>query len=441
MKWQFSKFCFSVKHKGFVIIKNNFTGAVASLKEADYNELQNCINLGKISQWSTDLKGENGILVQDTIDEMVEFKKIFLETRENNQTLIVHFLPTLGCQFRCSYCFEKDISSDKRSFIKDEVIDSMLHFLDEYIAGHDIKILKIVFFGGEPLLKKDVITQVLLRLQIFSTARGIMLMTELITNGELLDSEICETLKKHNWTRLQVTLDGFKNTHNETRKRKDGEGTFDTIIKKIQLVVEGRYIDKIDLRINLSTTNYASIKKLIKYLVLLNLVDVFNITIGMIEIYRKNNFSNLSGNIEEENIDSKMANNFINLLLFAKDMGFNIQDEFVAGPICIATMINSVVIQPDGGMQKCFCSVGMDEYNFGNIIDNTRLNLRDPRFEFFEERIKRCIEEKCPFIPICNGGCVWRSVDRHGYDKGFKERSCQRKAMQIINGGLMKSMI
>lgn len=146
------------------------------------------------------------------------------------------------------------------------------------------------------MLRKDVITKVLLRLQFFSTARGIMLMTELITNGELLDSEICETLKKHNWTRLQVTLDGFKNTHNKTRIRKDGERTFDTIIKKIQLVVEGRYIDKIDLRINLSTTNFASIKKLIKYLVLLNLVDVFNITIGMIEIYRSNICSNLSDN-------------------------------------------------------------------------------------------------------------------------------------------------
>lgn len=441
MTWKFSLFCFSVKHKGSVLIKNTFTGAIVSLKKDDYNELINSIRLGTIPKWTTNLKGQNGILVRDSVDEAIKFKKLFLKTRENNQILTIHFLPTLACQLKCPYCFEHNISDNKRCSVKNEVIEAMFNLLDSYTVNHNIKIIKIIFFGGEPLLRKDIITHILFSLHIFSVTRGIELKTELITNGELLDKEICQTLKKYNWTRLQVTLDGFRDTHNETRRRKDGKETFDTIITKIKLVIAEKYIDKIDLRVNLSKTNFASVRKLINYLAHLNMADVLNLTVGLIESYGENSCSNISCNVQGEDIDAGTAINYLKLSLFAKSLGFNIPDEFMAGPICIATMTNSVVIQPDGGMQKCFCSVGMEEFNFGNLPGYKQLHLKDPRFEFFEERTKNCLKEKCPFLPICNGGCIWRSVHRHGGVKGFQERTCQKKAMKIINRGLMKTMI
>lgn len=441
MNWKFSIFSFPVEHKGIVLIKNTFTGAIVSLKKDDYNELTTSLRLGTIPKWATNLKGQNGILVKDNIDEEGAFKKLFLKTREANQILTIHILPTLACQLNCPYCFERYIPNNKRCSVKDTVIDSMFNLLDSYIVTHTIKAIKIIFFGGEPLLRKDLITNILSRLKLFSTTSGIKIKTELVTNGELLDKEICELFKKHNWTRLQVTLDGFKDTHNKTRRRKDGKETFDTIIDGIKLVFENKYIDKIDLRINLSKTNFTSARKLINYLADLNLSAFLNVTVGLIESYDENSCPSLSCNARQEEIDDSTARNYLKLSLLAKQRGFNIQDEFVAGPICIATMKHSVVIQPDGGMQKCFCSVGIKEFNFANLLRCKQLTLRDQRFEFFDDRIKKCIEEKCSFLPMCNGGCVWRAVHRHGSAKGFKERSCQREAMEIINGGLMKNMI
>jgi uncharacterized protein len=61
----------------------------------------------------------------------------------------------------------------------------------------------------------------------------------LITNGTLIDKHI-DTIKKHNY-RLQISLDGPKELHDKNRiYRGSDKGSFDDIIKNIQLCKENK---------------------------------------------------------------------------------------------------------------------------------------------------------------------------------------------------------
>jgi len=102
--------------------------------------------------------------------------------------------------------------------------------------------LRFSWFGGEPLVAKDVI----LRLSRFAKQHcdtaGVVFDGGMTTNGYLLNVDLATTLIRdlnHNF--FQITLDGFGDAHDVLRRRADGRGTFDVIwtnlkaLKKLDL--------------------------------------------------------------------------------------------------------------------------------------------------------------------------------------------------------------
>ena len=130
------------------------------------------------------------------------------------------------------------------------------------------------------------------------------------------------------------------------------------------------------------------------------------------------------------------ANAYLLFCAKAKDLGFKIPVEYTVGPWCVATEKHSVVLQPDGSLQKCISTVGRSRYNFSDISILPVGYAKDARFELFK-RAEDCKKEKCPYIPICGGGCPWDSLIAHG-EHGFGLRFCQKKLLDIINRGLLR---
>lgn len=52
-------------------------------------------------------------------------------------------------------------------------------------------------------------------------------------------------------------------------------------------------------------------------------------------------------------------------------------------------------------------------------------------------RINKCIKEKCIYLPVCGGGCVYDAIVAHG-KFGFEDRFCQKTLLADINKGLLK---
>jgi uncharacterized protein len=253
----------------------------------------------------------------------------------------------------------------------------------------------------------------------------------LIPNGMEIEFKKLADLK-----RVQVTFDGFRKEHDKSRFSSSGP-SFDKIIANIAKIPINKKLPFVDVRINLSKHNFQSAKKLIRYLHEMGFSNKVSLTIGLIE-----NYGDKCTTCPREDIDLDTANRYLNLVLTANKLGFEIQKEFAAGPICFAQMKHSVVIKPDGAMQKCFCSVGVSAYDFSNIksdVTETKA-LYDQRFSILNNKIVSCIDEECPFIPICNGGCTWRALYKDPI-LGHITRTCNKTAMQIINEGLIKKGI
>ncbi len=103
----------------------------------------------------------------------------------------------------------------------------------------------------------------------------------------------------------------------------------------------------------------------------------------------------------------------------------------MAEPRCTARKINSTVMLPKGNMLKCISLVGRDEFFFGNI--NNCNDLEDEKFTNFEY-IDACLNNDCPLVPICGGGCRFEAYLSTG---SFSKPHCQKRMLLDINKGLL----
>jgi uncharacterized protein len=159
--------------------------------------------------------------VAETLPHGFTYPQIAAAISPQIQELIL--LPTEKCNFRCTYCYE-DFELGKMS-------DTTQRGLELFIDGRvpNLKALKFSWFGGEPLVAKDVV----LRLSKYAKQKcdehGVAFSGGLTTNAYVLDTALAQELIDLNQDFFQITLDGWQDAHDALRKRADGRGTFDII--------------------------------------------------------------------------------------------------------------------------------------------------------------------------------------------------------------------
>ncbi len=93
----------------------------------------------------------------------------------------------------------------------------------------DLKILRFSWFGGEPLVAKDVVLRLATYAKKLCEEHSVKFEGGLTTNAYVLDTTLAKQLIALNQDFYQITLDGWKEAHDVLRKRADGRGTFDVI--------------------------------------------------------------------------------------------------------------------------------------------------------------------------------------------------------------------
>lgn len=129
-------------------------------------------------------------------------------------------LITKKCPFKCDYCFEEQANQD----IDEEVFK-------KYIE--EACFLGFFPFGGEPLLKIDLLIRILDNLEDYQKR---LVTNNVITNGILIPKHV-EKIKNNN-IGLQISIDGPKHVHDKHRKYPDGRGTWEDVIKGIESCIE-----------------------------------------------------------------------------------------------------------------------------------------------------------------------------------------------------------
>ena len=96
--------------------------------------------------------------------------------------------------------------------------------------------LGIIFFGGEPLLRRDLIQEIIRHTRELSASTGRHFHYKITTNGSLLDEEFLtgETTRD---IFVALSLDGVQPAHDAHRVGASGEGTFALLEKKASLLL------------------------------------------------------------------------------------------------------------------------------------------------------------------------------------------------------------
>ena len=171
------------------------------------------------------------------------------------QQLII--LPTERCNFRCTYCYE-DFLIGK---MKEPVQSSIERFMDRRIP--ELSELSLHWFGGEPLMAKEVVLRLSSHAKQLCKEHGVSLIGGLTTNAYVLTPELFEKLLSYDQRFFQITFDGWQESHDAVRRMASGRGTFERIWKNVVATKRSTEQFTIQFRIHVRRDNHENLEILL----------------------------------------------------------------------------------------------------------------------------------------------------------------------------------
>ncbi len=391
-----------------VIIYNTFSGAVISLSKAFYTKLKHILN-----NKNSDFEHKTTLLKLHIITPL-SIEEEFNETVKflNDLKLYITFGMTFKCNFRCVYCIQRS-NYNYYPTIQKVIIEKSIKWIAEYIDFYDISDVSVDLFGGEPSLTHTLNLYVLERLkERLGEKLGYI---QMVTNGYSFNRQKIQDLAKHGVRAVQITIDGPPNIHNRRRPLKNGKGTFDKIVKNLwNFLQEGLIINLLTV---VDIENAPHLKQMIKavYKKVSGYTNKIYWALGPVipdyaSIHHIDNF--YRG--KEKNILTAIAE----AKAFAKILGFKVNDDYHVGT-CFREFYHAYLISPDGYLYKCYSTFGNKNYSIGNIADTPEAVFENGRkVADINPWDSTC--KKCPYFPICRGGCQYMSSLENNGEYGKK---------------------
>lgn len=377
-----SKYNIETKVKGGYLIFNILHQNLFYIKNSDFNDY----SYEKTTNPNFDEWQSEGLIIDDQIDEYQEkYQKIYAKSNKKRQ--IITFFTTTACNARCSYCFEKGIQTLS---INPKDIEKLSNVV---INSINCEHLHITWFGGEPLLFPNAITEITNIVKPYCEQNSIKYTSSIITNGSLITPEIKEKMfNEWNIVSTQITLDGTKNKYNKIKSYVDGSD-FQKVISNIKLLTQDNH--KITIRINFDKYNLTNCLKLVKYLYKNDLRS------DKINIY----FSPITNQDEKSKklINRQYKQIFDVLIKYKYLRNINYFNFHLAEKHCQAEQEQSFCLFPNGIVTKC--QRQKPQNSKISIYDEDFLNKLNISWQDFESTkpSEKCIE--CKYLPLCCGGC------------------------------------
>jgi len=142
------------------------------------------------------------------------------------------------CNLRCDYCFAgRGNYSGERLLMSAETGFRAIDFLIEH--SQDREFLEVDFFGGEPLMNLEVVKQVVDYAHRKEEEHNKTFRFTITTNGVLLDDEAISYINRE-MSNVVLSLDGRREVNDRVRRRIDGSGCYEHVIKRFQEMVKSR---------------------------------------------------------------------------------------------------------------------------------------------------------------------------------------------------------
>lgn len=150
---------------------------------------------------------------------------------------VASFLVSEDCNLACTYCFELEGRENCNKHMTKEVARKGVEYLCENAIANGDNNFGAMLFGGEPLLKPDIVEEILKHGVELAEKNNITFTANMVTNATILTDKIKYILSKYMHSaqlNVQLSVDGVKDIHDKCRVTKNGKGSFDMVAKNIE---------------------------------------------------------------------------------------------------------------------------------------------------------------------------------------------------------------
>ena len=364
----------------------------------------------------------------DINDALLELKRLELVTEQPgttapSQQLAFDNLPlttlvlnvNTGCNLSCSYCYKEDL--DKPADGRKMSFDTACRSIDMLLAeSPDQPRYNIVFFGGEPLSNFPLITDVIAYAEALFGRAGKLVDFSLTTNATLLNAKIINYLNAHN-VGIAVSIDGPKAYHDRNRITVGGKGSYETVAKKVRLLLASYNSRPVGARVTLTRgiTDIETIWQHLYHTLGFSEVGFAPVTSGDIADYNLSDAEMVQvfGNMK------RLGEKYLQAALENRSIGFSNLHQLITDihegskkALPCGAGVGMVAIDHQGGVNLCHRFTGSDLPLLGDInngIDKPALN------SFLNQRLNRNNKgcATCHIRNLCAGGCYHESYARY----------------------------
>ena len=326
---------------------------------------------------------------------------------------------TTGCNLNCTYCYAPPFHRADMALETAHKAVEYAGMLSPFNAG-------VIFFGGEPLLRKDLIKSTISYCHKLKKKFNYQFHFKVTTNGMLLDEEFLDYCQKVKLS-VALSIDGIKEAHNFHRKTSQGEGTFNIIEPKINLLLKYKPYAYFLMVITPETVKhyYNSVKYLFdkgaKYIIAsINYAGNWR-EADLNELKRQ--YRLLSNLYKEMTIKQKK----FYFSPFEMKFSSYIKNEDGMCEKCPLGM-KQVSIAADGTIYPCVQFINKEGYEIGNVYEGINFKKREKLYNLTFENTA-C--SGCKVLERCNNRCSCLNYQTTGHINNVSPVLCETERMLI----------
>ncbi|QTA83019.1 Radical SAM domain-containing protein [Desulfonema limicola] len=309
----------------------------------------------------------------------------YINSHLHSTPAFIRIIPTDRCNLNCRYCWQKNDDS------KDMTFNNFCNYLDK---AKSLNAGMITFLGGEPMIWKPIYNAV-------SLCSEKNILTDLTTNGTLLNQETIERFGKAGLDYLNISVDVVNKSQISSKN-----SIFNNNLVNYLKDAKAKYGMHFRLNSVICNNNFDDIKRILEFV---KLNDI-QISLGYV-VPPLNNSHSKSQSIYFGKEDTRLLNKIISYILEKKRDGYPVidPDSYFTNIFRFfnhekfwdcnyPTRYGWINVTTNGKIRSC--TKKMDELDF-NFLDLNPENLKKLR-SIFKDKVKKC-------NTTCYSNCAYNS--------------------------------
>lgn len=323
---------------------------------------------------------------------------------EVKTSLILMF--TDRCNLCCEYCFlrsEENCNKNLEPMSLETGRKAIDLYWEMFNLSKNSTVSTIDFYGGEPLTNPNLMG-VVKYIREKDKEFGVHTRIMVNTNGTLITREFARKAKEYNLF-MVVSLDGPKDAHDRYRKDWLGEGSYDRVIKGLELLQK----EGVETMIStvLTPSNLDSAKNILPIVKRLGVKKAIVSPIFGDPLGNKEEYYQKFAIAARQYFEEAAKNGIKELQIKAKMDSFDLGAPVISAPDIGSSIYggNQIVIWPNNSVGLCEVMIDL---TIGNL-DTPMVELAKNKHELVQRMQNRLPEfneecKDCKFAKICGGG-------------------------------------